>query len=71
MVIEAVTLEADLTCPSCGFIKTETMPTNACQYLYQCKNCHEVLRPQDNDCCVFCSYADVPCPPMQQQNACC
>ena len=27
--------------------------------------CHEVLKPQPGDCCVFCSYGSVPCPPIQ------
>ncbi len=25
-----------------------------------------VLRPLKGDCCVFCSYGDVPCPPIQE-----
>ena len=54
-----------LTCPHCGFRKAEAMPTNACQFFYECTGCHEVLRPQPGDCCVFCSYGSVRCPPMQ------
>lgn len=40
------------------------MPTNACQWFYECQQCHTVLCPQAGDCCVFCSYGDVPCPPI-------
>ncbi|TAJ21029.1 MAG: hypothetical protein EPO47_03595 [Rugosibacter sp.] len=58
-------LQSVLTCPTCGFAKTETMPTDACIYFYECTNCHALLRPQPRDCCVFCSYGSIPCPPIQ------
>ena len=58
-----------LTCPLCGHVETETMPTDACQYFYDCKGCHAVLKPEPGDCCVFCSYGDVPCPPVQAARA--
>ncbi|MEQ6887793.1 GDCCVxC domain-containing (seleno)protein [Halomonas sp. CS7] len=60
-----------LTCPECGHRKTETMPTDACQYFYECEQCHRLLMPAAGDCCVFCSYGDVPCPPVQQESGCC
>lgn len=43
------------------------MPTAACQFFYDCKGCNTVLRPRAGDCCVFCSYGDKPCPPIQEQ----
>ena len=60
-----VELRSTLTCPHCGHKETETMPTDACQFFYDCKGCGVVLRPNDGDCCVFCSYGSVRCPPMQ------
>ena len=60
-----VILNSVLTCPDCGHAKNETMPTDACQWFYECKECHTVLRPKPGDCCVFCSYGSVPCPPIQ------
>jgi hypothetical protein len=30
-----------------------------------CKGCGETLKPLPGDCCVFCSYGTVPCPPVQ------
>jgi hypothetical protein len=42
------------------------MPTDACQFFYACAGCGEVLRPIGGDCCVFCSYGSVPCPPVQE-----
>ena len=67
---EAV-LESVLTCPKCGFGKPETMPTDACQFFYTCTNCGALLKPKARDCCVFCSYGSVKCPPIQAQKSCC
>jgi hypothetical protein len=58
-------LQSALTCPHCGHQTTETMPTDACQYFYDCKGCGALLKPLPGDCCVFCSYGSVPCPPVQ------
>ncbi|MBX3676407.1 MAG: hypothetical protein KF853_05245 [Rhodocyclaceae bacterium] len=58
-------LESVITCPECGHARTEVMPTDACQWFYECVNCRRVLRPKKGDCCVFCSYGTVPCPPIQ------
>ncbi len=66
-----VVLESTLTCPSCGHVETETMPTDACQWFYECKSCRTVLKPLEGDCCVYCSYATVPCPPIQEGKSCC
>jgi hypothetical protein len=60
-----ILLQSVITCPQCGFAKEETMPTDSCQFLYQCTNCQTVLRPFPGDCCVFCSYGSLRCPPKQ------
>ncbi len=61
-----------LTCPHCGHRETETMPTDACQYFYDCKGCAALLKPQPGDCCVYCSYGTVACPPVQERGkGCC
>ena len=41
------------------------MPTDACVFFHACGGCGVVLRPKAGDCCVFCSYGSVPCPPVQ------
>lgn len=64
-------LESEITCPNCGHSKIEKMPTEACQFFYTCEKCNEILRPKDGDCCVFCSYGSVPCPPIQKNSSCC
>jgi hypothetical protein len=58
--------EATITCPLCATQARETMPENACQHLYRCTGCGELLKPNPGDCCVFCSYADTVCPPRQK-----
>ncbi|HRJ30998.1 MAG TPA: GDCCVxC domain-containing (seleno)protein [Cyclobacteriaceae bacterium] len=60
-----------ITCPSCGFSKEEEMPKDACQYFYECENCKTLLKPLLGDCCVFCSYGSVKCPPVQMNERCC
>jgi len=57
-------------CPNCGHTKEEEMPTDACQFFYECENCKTVLKPQHGDCCVFCSWGSVKCPPMQKNCDC-
>lgn len=60
-----------LTCPECGHRAREEMPVDACQYFFECPGCGVLLKPRAGDCCVFCSYGDVRCPPVQTGNACC
>ncbi|MCE7994919.1 MAG: hypothetical protein HEP71_23280 [Roseivirga sp.] len=61
-----ITLHSVITCPSCGHASEEVMPTDSCQFFYQCGNCNKVLKPLPGDCCVYCSYGTVKCPPIQQ-----
>jgi hypothetical protein len=56
-----VELNSTITCPHCGHLATETMPTDACVGFYLCKGC--------GHCCVFCTYGAVPCPPIQEERA--
>lgn len=61
-----VMLVSTITCPGCG-AETETeMPTESCQYFWDCPACGAVLRPEAGDCCVFCSHGSAPCPPVQR-----
>ena len=65
-----VILQSTFTCPACGHMKAETMPIDACQWFYECEHCKVVLRPKAGDCCVFCSYGTVQCPPLQARGSC-
>lgn len=63
--------DSTLTCPECGHLSKDVMPTDACQYFYDCKGCGILLKPLNGDCCVYCSYGDIKCPPIQEGNSCC
>ncbi len=66
-----IILTSKITCPHCGHQKEEQMPTDACQYFYTCEKCKTILKPTQGDCCVFCSYGSVACPPIQNNKNCC
>jgi hypothetical protein len=67
-----IVLTSVLTCPHCGCLHEETMPTDSCQFFFKCTGCKRVLRPKPGDCCVYCSYGTVPCPGKQKERGeCC
>ena len=68
---KTVELKSTLTCPNCGHKKDELMPTDACQYFYECEKCKTILKPLEGDCCVYCSYGSIKCPPIQAEKNCC
>ncbi len=63
-----IALLSMILCPRCGHRKSEMMPTDACRIVYECKGCGALLRSEPGDCCVFCSFGSVLCPPVQQEN---
>ena len=71
--MSSVKTESELTCPECGHSEVLKMPTDSCQWFFECPQCHVLLKPLEGDCCVFCSYGSVACPPIQEsgQGACC
>lgn len=62
-------LASTLTCPRCGGVSVESMPTDACLFFWDCPTCGARLKPKPGDCCVFCGYGSVPCPPVQFQRS--
>ena len=66
-----IELKSEITCPECNHKEIEEMPKDSCQWFYECKGCKKVLKPKNNDCCVYCSYGSVPCPPIQENPNCC
>jgi hypothetical protein len=64
MVTQPV-LTSRLTCPHCEYQEDLTMPVDACQFFHVCTNCGKLLKAAEGDCCVFCSYGSIPCPPVQ------
>jgi hypothetical protein len=43
----------------------DTMPIDAYVRFWQCPACRPLVTPKRGDCCVFCSYGTVPCPPRR------
>ena len=58
-------LDSTLTCLIRGHRQIERMPTNTRQWFYECRGRRNLLKPLPGQCCVFCSYGDVPCRPIQ------
>lgn len=63
--ISDVVKDSTITCPNCGATSREEMPQTSCLIVWDCPDCNAVARPVEGDCCVYCSYGDVPCPPLQ------
>lgn len=68
---QAPKLESTITCPECGHQQTEVMPTDACLFFWDCPKCGTTLKPKEGDCCVFCSFGNIPCPSIQLNRGCC
>src|SRR5437763_16630526 len=69
--LSSMQLVSTLTCPECGHQSAEPMPTDACQFFYDCKGCGIRLKPRQGDCCVYCSYGTVPGPAVQVDGRAC
>jgi len=54
-----IQLQSTIICPKCNHQTTEQMPTNYCQYFWECPHCKNNLKPKKGDCCVYCSYSNV------------
>ena len=70
MPIRAERRTSVLRCPVCSFEEALDMPTDACVYYHPCNGCRTLLKPKPGDCCVFCSYGSVPCPPKTSGAEC-
>jgi hypothetical protein len=56
-----------MRCPACGVESASELPDDACLYFWECPACGTVVRPRPGDCCVFCSYGSVRCPPSRNR----
>jgi len=66
--MQRTVVESVLTCPDCGFAAVMTMPTDRCVVVHECAACGVRVRPKRGDCCVFCSYGSVKCPPIARRS---
>ena len=51
----------NITCPKCGHVQKMEIPKTACLPFYKCEGCGKLIQ-SEKSCCVFCDYADKPCP---------
>lgn len=65
MNIELISI---ITCPNCNHQKEEEMPLNSCLFTYECEQCKSFIRPKNTNECVFCSFGNISCPPMQENH---
>ena len=65
-----IQLQSTITCPRCHQKTIEQMPTDYCQYFWECPHCKNNLKPKKGECCVYCSYGSVKCPPIQKGAHC-
>ena len=61
-----VELESTITCPGCGHSRTMTMEEFDPRTVWPCPACGSTLRPLPGEHCIYCSYASLPCPPVQR-----
>jgi hypothetical protein len=71
MKLATAILKSMLTCPQCGHATEEEMPVDSRRFFHECIQCHTLMRPRAGDCCVFCSYGSIKCPPVQLQGRQC
>ena len=58
-------LKSTLKCPNCGHTEQVTMPLDYCQFSYDCKSCHEIMKAKQGIAVCFVD-GDVPCPSAQK-----
>jgi hypothetical protein len=42
------------------------MPEDSSQFFYECEKCKTVIKSKQGDCCVYCSYRTLACPPVHE-----
>lgn len=63
-------LNVTVVCPACHRRTDELMPLDRCVFFWECSACHAISKPKAGDCCVYCSYGDRRCPPVQDDRPC-
>lgn len=63
-----IELNSIITCPKCNHQKEEEMPLNSCLFTYECEQCLTLINPKNTNECVFCSFGNISCPPMQENH---
>ncbi len=64
-------LESILTCPNCSHQKQEKLLENTFPTRFRCGNCQEMAEVKLGDCCIYCSFGDIPCLQSQIEGSSC
>lgn len=59
-----------ITCPHCHHSTEETMQMTAIELRIRCQACGQYITAPDECHCVWCAYADTPCPIVQNTASC-
>lgn len=66
--MEKLERNSTITCPNCGFRKTELMELNSCQFFYECTKCKSSLKPREGDVSIliWACFLSSPLPPERR-----
>jgi len=65
-----VKLHSTITCPHRSGQTKQEMSIKSYVYFFDCPPCGKQFKPVAGDCCVFNSYGDMKCSPIQQCERC-
>jgi len=61
---------AYITCPQCHETSEETMHMTVIEMQIRCQACGQLIVTPPAQHCVWCAYADIPCPTTQNNASC-
>ena len=61
-----INLKTVITCKNCGTSEEVMMHAKLPEQKFICKRCTAELSARADECCVYCSYGSVKCPPVQE-----
>lgn len=61
---------ATIVCPHCNHPSEETMRVRIVERTIRCSECSEMIEAPADKHCVWCAYADIPCPVVQNDGSC-
>jgi len=69
MVMLNQLIQVTLTCPHCHVIEVISVVASDSKQFHQCAHCYLPYGASKNDCCILCSFGDVPCSQVDQNLA--
>lgn len=66
MIIESI-----LTCPHCNHKETQELYENLFPVNFRCESCHQRVKINKGECCIYCVFGDYPCLQSQIEGSSC